>query len=59
MLFDDDVVADGQAQSGSFAGGLGCKKGIEDLFRHLRRHTNAVVADPDFYVVAEILCGGG
>jgi hypothetical protein len=40
------------------AGGLGCKKGIEDLFRHFGRHTSAVVAKPNFYAVAEILGRG-
>jgi hypothetical protein len=59
MLFDDDVVTDGQTQSGSFASGLGCKERIEHLLRHLGRHAGAVVANPDFYAVAEILgCGG-
>ena len=58
MLFDDDVVTDGQAQSGSFAGGLGCKERIEHPLLHLGRHAGAVVADPDLDAVAEILGRG-
>src|SRR6476646_5497358 len=58
MLLDDDVMTDGQAQSGSFAGGLGRKERIEHLLLHLGRHAGAVVADPDLDAVAEILGRG-
>jgi hypothetical protein len=58
VLLDDDVMTDGQAQSGSFTGGLGCKERIEHLLLHLGRHAGAVVADPDLDAVAEILGRG-
>src|ERR1700733_8040849 len=58
VLLDDDVMTDGQAQSGSFTGGLGCKERIEHLLLHLGRHAGAVVADPDLDAVAEILGHG-
>ena len=28
----DDAVADGEAEAGAFAGGLGCEEGVEELF---------------------------
>jgi hypothetical protein len=58
MLLDDDVMTDRQAQPGSFAGWLGCKERIEHFLLHLGRNAGAVVADPDLYVVAEILGRG-
>ena len=54
MLLDDDVVADGETEAGAFAGRLGCKERIEDLFLHLGRDAGAIVADPDFHTVAEV-----
>ena len=58
MLLDDDVVADGEAKSGAFAGGLGCKERIEDLFLHLGQNTRAVVADRDFYPITKVFGRG-
>jgi hypothetical protein len=57
MLLDDDVVADGETEAGAFASGLRCKEWIEYLFLHLQGHTSAIVADPDFHTVAEVLGG--
>ena len=55
MLLDDDVVADGEAKSGTFSGRLGREERIEDLFLHLGRNPGAVVADRYFHPVAEVL----
>ena len=55
MLFDDDVVTDGQAQPSPFTGRLGRKEGIEQLFLRLREDTGAVVADSDFDAVTQVL----
>ena len=38
--------------------GLVVKNGIEDLFLHFRRNAGAIVADPDFDAVAEVLGRG-
>ena len=58
MLLDDDVVTDGKAKPGSFSGGLGREERIEHLFLHLGRNAGAVVADPDFHAVTEVLGRG-
>ena len=58
MLLDDDVVTDGQAKPGPFAGRLCRKERVEQLLLHLGRDTGAVVADPDFDTVAEVLGRG-
>src|SRR4029450_5237942 len=54
MLLDDDVVADGETKAGAFASGLRREEWIEYLFLHLKRHSSAIVADPDFHAVAEV-----
>ena len=54
MLLDDDVVADGETEAGPFASGFRREEWIEYLFLHLKRHTSAIVADPDFHTVAEV-----
>ena len=53
MLLDDDVVADGETEAGPLASGLRREEWIEYLFLHLKRHTGAIVANPDFHTVAE------
>ena len=58
MLLDDDVVADGQAKPSPFSGGLRREERIEHLFLHLGRNAGAVVADPDFDAVSEVLGRG-
>jgi hypothetical protein len=55
MLFDDDVVADGQAKSGALSGWFGREEGIEHLLLYVGRNAGAVVANPDLYAVAEVL----
>ena len=52
MLFEDDVVADLEAETGALARGVGCKEWIENLGLDL------LVADADFYLVAAISGGG-
>ena len=58
MLFHDDVVAHRQAKPGALARRLGGEEGIEHFLLHFQRDTRAVVADPDFHLVAEALCRG-
>ena len=38
--------------------GLVVKNGLNNLVLHLGRNARAVVADPDFHAVAEVLGGG-
>ena len=54
MLLDDDVVADGETETGPLASGLGREEWIEYLFLHLKWNTGAIVADPDFHTVAQV-----
>ena len=58
MLLDDDVVTDGQAQPSPFTGRLCRKERVEQLLLHLGRNASAVVANPDFDAVAEVLGRG-
>ena len=55
MLFDDDVVADGQAKSGALSGWFGREEGIEYFVPYFRWNTGAIVANSDLYAVAEVL----
>jgi hypothetical protein len=57
MLFDDDVVADGQAKASALSGWFGREEGIEHLLLYVRRNAGAVVANPDLYAVAKVLSG--
>src|ERR1019366_6575316 len=59
MLLDDDIIAQRKAETSSLAGGLRRKERIEHLFLYLGRNAGAVVANPDFDGVAEVLGGGG
>ena len=58
MLLDNDVVADGKAKAGAFSGRFGREERVEHLFFHVRRHTSAVVANPDFHAIAKVFCRG-
>ena len=58
MLLDNDVMADGEAKPGPFTGGFGRKERAEQLFPDLGGYASAVVANPDFNAVAEVLCRG-
>src|SRR5215471_17031234 len=58
MLFDDDVVTDGEAKPGSFSGRLRCEERIEHLFFYFRRNTRAVIPNPDFHTIAKASCRG-
>ena len=59
MLLDDDVMAERKAEPGALTGRLGREERIEHLLLHLGRNAGAVVADPDFDAVAEVLGRGG
>ena len=54
MLFDDDVVTDGEAKAGAFSGRFGREERVEHLFFRVRRNTRAVIADPDFHAIAKV-----
>jgi len=59
MLLDDDIVTDGEAQAGAFAGWFGRKERIEHLVLHLGRDTGAVITNPDLHAIAQVSgCGG-
>src|SRR5204862_3030289 len=58
MLLDDDVVGHRQPKPRALAGRLGGEERVEHLFLHLGRDAGAVVADADFYRVAEIFRRG-
>ena len=58
VLLDDNVVAQRETKTRSFAGGLGRKEGIEHLFLHLGRNAAAAVTDPDLHAVAEVFGRG-
>src|SRR5258705_1552403 len=49
-------MAHRQAKAGPFAGRFGGEERIEYLFPHLGRDARAVVADTNFYPVAEASC---
>jgi hypothetical protein len=57
MLFHDDVVAHRQPKPGAFAGGLGGKEGIEHPLPYFGGDSGAVVANPDFDLVAQAFRG--
>src|SRR5262249_17506626 len=58
MLFDNDIVTDGEAKAGAFSGGVRREEGIEHLLFHFRWNTGAVVANPDFHAIAKALGRG-
>src|SRR5215510_8702790 len=53
VLLDHDVVADGEAEAGAFAGRLGGEEGVEHLLPYLGRNAGAVVADADLHAIAQ------
>src|SRR6266403_3347770 len=57
MLFHHDVVAHRQAKSGALAGGFGGEKWIEHFLLYFQWDSGAVIADPDFDLVAETFRG--
>src|SRR5215471_13951451 len=56
MLLGHDVVADREAEPGSFAGRLRGEERLKELVFDLRWYANAVVADVDFNRIAQIAC---
>src|SRR5262245_19314406 len=59
MLLDHDVMADGKAEAGAFAGRLGGEEGIEHLLPHLGRNAGAIVAHADLDAIAQAFRRGG
>src|SRR6185437_6192705 len=53
VLFDDDVVAHGQAETRPLACGLGGEERIEHLVLHVCRDAHAIVADANFHAVGK------
>ena len=58
MLLDDDVMTDGEAESGAFSGWFGREEGIEHLVLHFGRNASAVVANPDLHALAKVFSRG-
>src|SRR5262245_25120444 len=58
MLLHDDVVTDGEPESGSFSGRLRCEERVEHLFFYFRWNTRAVIPNPDFHTIAKALGRG-
>lgn len=58
MLLNDDVVADGETKTGPFPRWYCREKPVEHLFFHIRRHTDAVVADSNFHPIAKVFGRG-
>src|SRR6516164_9820544 len=56
MLLHDDVVGDRQAKASTLARGFCCEEGVEHLFPYFGRNAEAVVANPDLNLVAQVLC---
>src|SRR5262247_3956972 len=53
MLLHNDVVTDGEPESGSFSGRLRCEERVEYLFFDFRWNTRAVIPNPDFHTIAK------
>src|SRR5262245_44525600 len=53
MLLHNDIVTDGEAEPGSFPGGLRCEEWVEHLFFYFGWNTRAVVPNPDFHSIAK------
>ena len=53
MLLNDDIVADRKTKTGTLSSWFGRKEGIEHLLLHFGRNAGAVVADPDFHLIAK------
>ena len=58
VLLDDDIVADGEAESGAFSGRFGRKERIKHLVLNVRRNTCSVIPDRDFHPVAKVFGRG-
>src|SRR5262245_26130518 len=58
MLLHNDVVTDGESESGSFSGRLRCEERIEDLVFYFGWNTRAVITNPDFHKIAKASCRG-
>ena len=56
MLFDDDVVSDGQTKAGALSSRFCSEERIEHLFPYFGRNARAVVTYSDLNFVTEVLC---
>jgi hypothetical protein len=54
VLLGDDLVADRQAKSGTFAGRLGRKEWLEQFLAMFRWNANSVVAHPNLDAFAKV-----
>ena len=54
VLFQHDVVAQGQPEPGTFTRGLCCEERVKDLFPDIRRFTHPIVADADLDLLAKV-----
>src|SRR5262249_36071639 len=59
MLFDNDIVGDGEAKASALSSGFCREERIEHLLLYLGRNARAVITNPDVYAVAEVLRRGG
>ena len=59
MLFDDDVMTNGQAKPSPFSGRLRSEERVKHLFLHIRRDASPIVPDCYFNTVAEAPRPGG
>src|SRR5215510_14748611 len=58
MLFDDDVVTDGEPESGAFSSWFRCEERVEHFFFRVRSNAGAVVANFYLDTIAQIhSCG--
>src|SRR3974390_3747179 len=55
MLFDDDIVTDGQTEPGALARRFGCKERVEHLFFDLGRDPRPIIANSDLHLIAKVL----
>jgi hypothetical protein len=55
VLLDDNVVAQRETKTGSFARWLGGKERVEYFVHHLGGNAATAVTDPDLHAVAEFL----
>jgi hypothetical protein len=55
MLLHNDVVTDGEPKPGALSSGLRREEWIKHLLLHVSRNAGAVVTDPNFDTVTEVL----
>jgi hypothetical protein len=58
MLFDNNVVADGEAKPGALSSRFGREERVEHLFFHVRRDASAVIANSNLHTIAKVFGRG-